>query len=397
MSLEQKSAELRNTEQSYRPLFENAPVPLWEEDLSEIKSRLDRLRDEGIKDLKNYLRTHPEELLLLVHSGKLLCANKATVDLFLTGCEREVYGTLEDILIRRNLIASAETLQSIWEGKSSFEVETLYSTSEGEQKQVILKWSLVPGYESDYGRVLASVGGIGLDITKRKEAEVRAVEPSEQLRAFASRLQTAREEERASIAREIHDELGQKMTRLKIGLSIVRDNLMKQGPQKRLSKDIDELERSLALVDGLMRDVRRIATELRPEELDELGLTDAMKRLVDQYTNQAGLKCRFHMGKRVIALDRIRSSALFRIFQEAMTNVITHAGATEVNIRLSKYRGKVKLEVADNGCGFDEIVYKEKKGLGILGMRERALSVGGLFSISKIKSGGTLVHVEINA
>lgn len=288
-------------------------------------------------------------------------------------------------------------MQSIWEGKSSFEVETLYSTSEGEQKQVILKWSLVPGYESDYGRVLASVGGIGLDITKRKEAEVRAVEPSEQLRAFASRLQTAREEERASIAREIHDELGQKMTRLKIGLSIVRDNLMKQGPQKRLSKDIDELERSLALVDGLMRDVRRIATELRPEELDELGLTDAMKRLVDQYTNQAGLKCRFHMGKRVIALDRIRSSALFRIFQEAMTNVITHAGATEVNIRLSKYRGKVKLEVADNGCGFDEIVYKEKKGLGILGMRERALSVGGLFSISKIKSGGTLVHVEINA
>ncbi len=238
-------------------------------------------------------------------------------------------------------------------------------------------------------------------MTERIENQVtldkRVTELREQVRVFVLKIQTAREEERASIAREIHDELGQKMTRLKIGLSITRDNLKKRRSRESISKDISELERSLALVDGLMRDVRRIATELRPEELDELGLVDAVRRSVDQYVEQTGLYCRFRAGGRIAGMDKQKSSALFRIFQEAMTNVVKHSGASVVDVRLSKYGGRVTLEVADNGRGIGEGETGKEKGLGILGMRERALSVGGTFTIGRAGSGGTAVKVEVDA
>lgn len=219
----------------------------------------------------------------------------------------------------------------------------------------------------------------------------------EQLMDFASRLQAAREEERTSIAREIHDELGQKMTRLKIGLSLTRDSLKKRRSIRGLSREVNELQSTLALVDGLMHDVRRIAAELRPDELDDLGLTDAIRKSVDEYAMEGRFKCRFDSGRRVIGLDGQKSFALFRIFQEAMTNVLRHSGATAVDISLSKYRGRVRLEVADNGHGIEQNGNGKDEGLGILGMRERAISVGGIFSITKRKSGGTAVIVEVNA
>jgi signal transduction histidine kinase len=213
---------------------------------------------------------------------------------------------------------------------------------------------------------------------------------SEQLRMLSARLESVREEERTRIAREIHDELGQALTGLKMDLSW----LVTKPPEDQQSL-IDKVTPILELLDSTVRTVRRISTELRPGVLDDLGLVAAIEWLVEDFRNRSRIECRFMSGLKDAALDPELSTALFRILQEALTNVIRHADASHVTINIEEDEGMILLEIEDNGKGIVESDISDPGSLGILGIRERVLLLGGHVYFSGSEGRGTVVAVRV--
>jgi PAS domain S-box-containing protein len=228
------------------------------------------------------------------------------------------------------------------------------------------------------------------DITDRKRAEVELQHSFDQLRALAGRLQTAREEERARLAREIHDELGAALTAIKIQLSF----LLRAFPTDK-EPEVQRIQDVLKLLEETALSVHRIATELRPSVLDDLGLVAAVEWAVEEFQARTGTKCRVTLPGADIAMDPERATALFRILQETLTNVARHSNATEAYVRLTKDDGSLTLEIHDNGRGIRKEQLSAGRSLGILGMRERALLLGGDFTISGAPGKGTTVKVRI--
>jgi signal transduction histidine kinase len=228
------------------------------------------------------------------------------------------------------------------------------------------------------------------DITERKQVEEELRHSSEQLRSLTTRLQTVREEERGRIAREIHDELGQVLTGLKMDLSWLAGRLLKnQKPLLKKTKSMSEL------VDATIQTVRKISSELRPGILDDLGLSAAIEWQAQEFENRTGIKCRFISSREDFRLDKERSTAVFRLFQETLTNVARHAEATRVDIELEERAGHLILKVHDNGKGITRRQISHSKSLGLLGMRERALLFEGEVEIKGIRGKGTTVTVQI--
>jgi signal transduction histidine kinase len=227
------------------------------------------------------------------------------------------------------------------------------------------------------------------DITERKRAEEELRRSLDRLRALAARLQRAREEERTSVAREIHDQLGQALTAIKIDLSSV----IRELPKDKKGR----CESILELVDQTIQSVRRIASELRPAILDALGLVAAVEWAAEEFEVRTGIKCRLDLPQEDIVIEQERATALFRILQETLTNVVRHAHATEVNVRLAKEEGRLTLNIRDNGKGIDAEQLSFSRSLGILGMRERAWLLGGELDISGAPGKGTTVRVRIPA
>ena len=225
------------------------------------------------------------------------------------------------------------------------------------------------------------------DITERKLAQEERQRSMEQLRSLAARLQSVREEERKRVAREIHDQLGQVLTAIKIDLSgLVRELPANQG---------DRTSSILKLVDETIQSVRRISTELRPGILDDLGLVDAVEWAGEDFEARTGTKCRLNLPEDDISIDPEQATAVFRIFQETLTNVARHADASEIEVRLAKDDRDLTLEVHDNGGGIPEDKLSNGESLGILGMRERALLLGGELTISGAPGEGTTVRLRI--
>jgi PAS domain S-box-containing protein len=232
--------------------------------------------------------------------------------------------------------------------------------------------------------------GIGEDITERKRAEEELQRSFKQLHELTGRLQSVREEERARVAREIHDELGQALTAIKIDLaSLIRALRTDQKAESQKAESI------LKLVDEAIMSVRRIATELRPGILDDLGLVAAVEWAAEEFEARTGTKCGLDLPDEDLVLDSERATGIFRIFQETLTNVTRHAEATQVDVRLVWEDGNIVLEVRDNGRGIVEEQLSSGRSLGILGMRERALLLGGQLTIRGGSGKGTIVKVLI--
>jgi signal transduction histidine kinase len=211
-----------------------------------------------------------------------------------------------------------------------------------------------------------------------------------QLRALAARLQSIREEERKRVAREIHDQLGQALTAIKLDVSSLVAEL--PADQRRESNRARSI---LKLVDETIQTVRRIATELRPGMLDDLGLVATIEWAGEEFGARTGTKCCLELPPDDIVVDQEKATAIFRIFQETLTNIARHAGANEVKARLAAEDGNVTLEVRDNGKGIREERLRKGGSLGILGMRERVELLGGDLTITSSPGSGTSVLVRI--
>jgi PAS domain S-box-containing protein len=228
------------------------------------------------------------------------------------------------------------------------------------------------------------------EIAERQRAEEELRKSRDQLRALAARLQSVREEERTYIAREIHDELGQACTAIKMDLALIGRKLTKR--QTALRAKVDS---SIQLVDGTIVTLRRIASELRPRTLDDLGLPAALEAQAQEFEGRTGIHCSVILPEEPLTLDTDRSTAIFRIFQESLTNVARHAHATRVEARLQRENDRIVFQVFDNGTGFDPEVAKARKSLGLIGMQERALLLNGDFKTEGMPGSGTTMTLTI--
>jgi signal transduction histidine kinase len=232
------------------------------------------------------------------------------------------------------------------------------------------------------------------DVTERKRSETSIRESREQLRALASRLESVREEERTQLSREIHDELGQLMTGLKMDLAWVRKRVIEFG-EHAASAMMGRLQQMNALLDDSIQTVRKISGQLRPALLDALGLVPAMEWQAKEWQARTGITCRIDVLVEEPRVSREQATELFRIFQELLTNVARHSGATEAGVVLDVFEHGLYLEVRDNGRGIREEEVTHRASLGILGMEERAARLKGRIVFVGNPEHGTTVRVTI--
>lgn len=231
---------------------------------------------------------------------------------------------------------------------------------------------------------------INHDITDRKETQAELRQSLDQLRRLTARLQATREEERTRISREVHDELGQMMTVLKMELTWLANKLPPELPA--LSDKAREVK---TLIEKTALAVRRIATEMRPGVLDDLGLVAALEWQAEEFQKRTGIACRVETDAENLTLDPARATGVFRIFQEALTNVTRHANATRVEARLRVQEGTLTLALQDNGRGITAPEISGTGSLGLVGMRERAALLGGTVRITGEPGKGTKLELSL--
>lgn len=228
------------------------------------------------------------------------------------------------------------------------------------------------------------------DISDRREFEQELLQSRERMRDLASHLQVVDEEERKHVAREIHDELGQALTALKMDACWLNSRLP--------TEDHALVERAgvmVEIIDRTIKSVKRITSELRPGLIDHFGLTAAIEWEAEEFSHRTGVRCEYRSDPEDIILDQDRSIAIFRIFQETLTNVTRHAEATNVRVNLKRYRGGIEMRIQDDGKGISEKQLSDPRSYGLIGMNERVHALGGKLKVEGSDGHGTTVEVVI--
>ncbi|HWR31965.1 MAG TPA: PAS domain-containing sensor histidine kinase, partial [Chitinophagaceae bacterium] len=244
---------------------------------------------------------------------------------------------------------------------------------------------IVAKFLSD-GRLLVFVR----DISERKKAEEEIKTANEQLRQLTAHLQTVREEERKRIGREIHDELGQQLTAMKMDVAWIDKNIpAEQVPLK------DKLNNIIKLLDGGNQSIRKILHELRPDGLENHALNEALEWQGRQFTQTTGIPVEFTPSEKIIQLPDQVATCIFRVYQESLTNIMRHAKAGKVLTSLKLTDDSVVLAIEDDGIGFEPEAVQSKKTFGILGMKERVLALNGTFELVSSQGKGTKIVISL--
>jgi len=227
------------------------------------------------------------------------------------------------------------------------------------------------------------------EVNERTVAERHLKTSQESLRALAAHLHSVREEEWTRIAREFHDHLAQALTSLKMDLSWITARLPEEeGALRERAQSMSDL------IDATIGSVQQLVSRLRPDVLEQLGLSAAISWQADEFQRRSGIRCHAAVPDD-LEIDQDRALALFRIFQELLTNVARHARATRVGVTVRSELGRVVLAIEDNGCGIEAGVADSPKSLGLMGVRERVLPFGGRVEVQGTRGRGTLVRVTV--
>jgi len=256
-----------------------------------------------------------------------------------------------------------------------------------------IKWIEMSGAKIDWEGKPASINFL-TDITERKMNEEALHNSQKELVKFAAHLQNIREEERVLLAREIHDELGQILIAVKIDLGMLKQNVLKGIGTTVPGNIFFEFNDLSNLVDKTIHTTRRIMTDLRPEVLDFLGFSEAVKQHLRAFEDRHKILCHFESNTKILNLNSQQSVALFRIIQEALNNVAKHSKATKVRVNIVKNDNKLSLEIEDNGIGLNESK-KNVDSYGLIGMKERVFLLQGELTIVGVKDKGTTIRVEM--
>lgn len=264
-------------------------------------------------------------------------------------------------------------------------------TLRGEKIHIWAHWQVVPGCEHSLARVFMAV----IDITANRQTLDELHTSRERLRALSAHLHSLREQERLAIARDLHDELGQALTSLKMDMSMLRSKA--QGTAGKFSETVlDDIETMHRLIADTINKVRSLITELRPEALDTLGLIPALEWQIEEFHKRTKLVYEFNNAvEEELHLVKEHAIAVFRIFQESLTNIARHAQAGRVTARIEKHEGALWVEIADDGKGITAEELNAHGKFGLLGMRERALVFGGEVTITGAPGQGTTVKIKV--
>jgi two-component system sensor histidine kinase UhpB len=275
-------------------------------------------------------------------------------------------------------------IDRIKKGEPSVSFETFHLTRDGQRINVALTISPI----KDALDQLIGVSTISRNITDHKRAEEELLRSHAQLRDLAAHLQTIREEERTEIAREIHDDLGQMLAGLKMELYCLKPKVGKKTVENKINS-------LLKLISKGIDASRRICARLRPVVLDDLGLTAAMAWEAKEFEGRPGIECQMRLRPPDTPTSRDCSTAIYRIFQEALSNIARHAQAKNVKVLLKEEGGCLILEIQDDGMGIEEARVSSSQSLGLVGMRERALAHQGTVVVSGKPRQGTTVRLAV--
>jgi PAS domain S-box-containing protein len=347
------------------------------EELASYSKDLEKQVSIRTREITNILKYTPDVVYVKDKNGKYILVNSRFEELFGVSNE-EVRGKTDYEIVTKEVADQfrKNDLQVLEEGKS-MQIEERVMHNAEVHTYLSVKF---PVYDES-GNV-NGVCGISTDITAVKKAQ-------DQLRRLSGRIMASQEKERTAIARELHDELGQVLTALRMDAVWMQERLKESGPEIA--------ERALAmcnLIDKTIKDVRSIAIRLRPGVLDDLGLVDALEWLTSDFENRSGITCVFEHSD-VPDLNETVSTAAYRICQEAMTNVARYAEASRVSVVLKKDKNILSLSVRDDGKGFDTSRLAEFEGVGIAGMRERATLAGGNLEVMTEKGKGCHVMFSV--
>lgn len=342
-----------------------------------------RRRLEGM--FRDVMEFAPDAFILSDIPGNIIHINARTEQLF--GYPREeLIGSPIKVLILPHLhhdyekIRSCYTLQPLGQ-MTGISLQCL--RKDGSQFPCDINLSSL---KTNQGRMLMAVIR---DVSAHQQAEQALNESHQRLRELAAQNEATREKEKEHIAREVHDELGQVLTALRMDLSLLGMRYGTLSPTL-----IDKLTNMKGLVDRAIQGVRNVAVNLRPAALD-MGLVPAIEWLCSEFTEHTAVPCQLHAQDENISLDETRNVVLFRIAQESLTNITRYARASQVDVTLARHDDELVMEVRDNGCGFDMDTTTHKKSFGLLGMRERALALGGELQVCSAAAQGVVIRVAI--
>ncbi|HEU4902773.1 MAG TPA: PAS domain S-box protein [Flavisolibacter sp.] len=290
---------------------------------------------------------------------------------------------VQDIIPEQSLQLVMQNYQRAIDDKTSMQWEEVSQYPTGLKTGIV---SITPLFDSD-GRCLQLVGSVH-DITDQKNAREALNKSYEEIRSLATHLQKVREEERATIAREVHDELGQLLTGLKIELSWLKK--IDKLPPEQINKRISSIS---TLLDSCINTVRAIATQLKPHMLHDLGLAEALRWQCTEFEQRTGVHTNFSTNEEEFSLPQEQAVAFFRILQESLTNIARHAQARTVWVRLTKSNDSLSLVIRDDGKGFMVEKVNASVSLGLLGMKERMVAIGGSFAIQSVPGEGTRIEI----
>lgn len=327
-----------------------------------------------------------DSVFVIDMEGKILFWSRGAEAMFGFSKDRAIGQIAHELLCTefpRPLAEIKETLMRAghWEG------DLLKTAHDGRHITVSGRWALQWGKRDQAPRILV----ISSDITERKRGEESLVLQREQLRALAERLQTVREEDRKKVARDLHDQIGQILTSIKMDLTWMTRHLPKSEVET-----LARVAESIQSINDGVKSVRTICSGLRPGVLDDLGLAAAIEWQASEFASRNGILCNVSVPPVDLHLDGDRATATFRIFQECLTNVIRHAQAKSVRVTLCQEDENIVLVVEDDGIGFIETELSDSlSSLGLLGMKERAQFCGGDVRISSSQGNGTKVIVRV--
>ncbi|MBI5034331.1 MAG: PAS domain S-box protein [Chloroflexi bacterium] len=390
---ERKRAEqaLADSENRYRTLFEESPISIWEEDFSPSKEFLDQLKESGVTDLRGYFSANSEALKNGFARNRVLDVNQATLKLFQAMDKATLLGDVGQVIPSSASSMQLDSVLAIAEGKTRFEAEVINQTLTGQPLNLILTWCVTPGFEKNFAHVIVSL----INMTERQRSEemrnqliAQLQQSREQLQTLSRRMVKVQEEERREIARELHDEIGQWLTGLKLLLHISKDM-----PTEKILANIEQAQHTIS---ELVKRVRDISLELRPAMLDDLGLLATLVWYVEQYKAQTNIKVTLkHTGVEGRRFGSAIETAAYRIIQEGLTNVARHAGVAEASVRVGATPDLLTIQIQDVGKGFESArAIASGQAAGLTGMRERAMLLGGNLTIESSLNAGTCVTAE---
>jgi PAS domain S-box-containing protein len=344
----------------------------------------------ALAESENYLRTilhtEPECVKVLNSKGELLSMNPAGLAMIEADNEQQVLGhRMTELVDEKYRVGFNWLSKNVFSGNSGtfeFEVTGLKGGHRWlETRAVPLK---------DAGGKITSLLGVTRDITERKKAEEEINNSNEQLRQLTAHLQNIREEERKRIGREIHDELGQQLTAIKMDVVWID----KKIPEETITVKA-KLNNIITLLDGSSESIRKILNELRHGILEDNGLLEALEWQGNQFTESTGIPVKFITTETVIELPLQIADCIFRVYQESLTNIMRYAQAGKVISSFHIEENKIIFTVEDDGKGFDTLAIQSKKSFGILGMQERAHSLNGKFTIDSAEGKGTKIIISL--